>query len=119
MKSKLKRKAVLIALRYNGLNSLADLVESKEIKAFDEKFLVELGKEIKKFQRNSDAVNVLFKNSELESINESLQSDLNETISEVKRLSQVVRDLESQKKQLENEIKSISLGKLTFSRTLT
>ena len=118
MKAKLKRKVVLISLRYNGLNNLADLVESKEIKAFDEKFLVELGREIKKVQRNND-VNVLFRNSELESINESLQSDLKEAISEVKRLSQVVRDLESQKTQLENEIKSISLGKLTFSRTLT
>lgn len=119
MKSKLKRKVVTVALRYNGLDNLADQIESRDIKRFDENFLVEFGREIRKIQRNNDTANVFYRNTELESINELLQSDLNEAHGEVRRLNQLLREAESQKTQLENEIKSISLGKLTFSRNLT
>ena len=83
MKSKIKRKQIIVALEYAGLSYLPDLLRNREINVIDKNFFKALHSDINKLHNTLNSTRIAFDNLnnrfvELAKEKELLTKELNE-----------------------------------------
>jgi seryl-tRNA synthetase len=117
MKANIKRKNVVTALDYVGLNYLSNLVQRKEIQFFDDTFFEALVKEInrikgvqKSIQNTDEALKLKSQIDKLQKSNNELQQELY-ICQNIRRANQDLK--------LENELLIEELEQLKNTRSLS
>jgi seryl-tRNA synthetase len=117
MKANIKRKKVVTALDYVGLNYLSNLVQRKEIQCFDDTFFEVLVKEInrirsvqKSIQNTDEALKLKSQIDKLQKSNNELQQELH-ICQNIRRANQDLK--------LENELLIEELEQLKNTRSLS
>jgi len=117
MKANIKRKKVVTALDYVGLNYLSNLVQRKEIQFFDDTFFEALVKEINRIKGVQKSIQNTDETLKLKSQIDKLQKSNNELQQEL-YICQNIRRANHDLK-LENELLTEELEQLKNTRSLS
>lgn len=117
MKANIKRKKVVTALDYVGLNYLSNLVQRKEIQFFDDTFFEALVKEIDRIRSVNKSIQNTDESLKLKSQIDKLQKSNNELQQEL-YICQNIRRANHDLK-LENELLIEELEQLKNTRSLS
>lgn len=117
MKANIKRKNVVTALNYVGLNYLSNLVQRKEIQFFDDTFFEALVKEIDRIRSVNKSIQNTDESLKLKSQIDKLQKSNNELQQELYICQNIRRA--NQDLKLENELLIDELEQLKNTRSLS